>query len=113
MKRRDFVKLTAASGAIILIPSGLIRSRDQSFSDPCLARLADDTLTAARSAGATYADIRINRYRNQSVATREKRVTNISDNENYGFGIRVIVNGTWGFAASNIVTRDEVAKVAK
>jgi len=40
-------------------------------------------------------------------------VTNISNNENFGFGVRVIVDGTWGFAASNVVTKEEVVKVAK
>jgi TldD protein len=74
--------------------------------------LADEALNSAKSLGASYADIRINRYRNQSVSTREKRVQNVSDRENFGFGIRVLVNGTWGFAASNIVTKQEVIRVA-
>ncbi len=38
---------------------------------------------------------------------------NIADNESYGFGVRVLVEGTWGFAASNLATRDEVARVAE
>jgi TldD protein len=115
MKRREFVKLTAASGAALLLAPPPLRFQQPAtpFSDPDVARLADVALEAARGEGASYADIRINRYRNQSVGTREQRVTNISANESFGFGVRVIVDGTWGFAASNVVTKEEVVKVAK
>jgi TldD protein len=67
---------------------------------------------AARSAGAGYFDVRINRYRNQRLAAREDHLTAISDEESYGMGIRVLVKGTWGFAASSRVTREEVPRVA-
>lgn len=114
MKRRDFLKTTAATGSLLFIPSIPInRIAFLRFSDPDFPRLADLALEAARSAGATYADIRIARYRTQSVATREQRVTNLSDSESYGFGIRVIANGTWGFAASRSVTRSEIVRIAK
>ena len=75
--------------------------------------LADVALNAARMGGASYADIRISRHRNQVVAAREDRVKSVSDAESYGFGIRVLVDGTWGFAASRRVERDEVAAVAE
>jgi TldD protein len=70
-------------------------------------------LDAARSAGAQYADVRISRNRNQSINTRERRVQNISDNETFGFGVRTLVGGAWGFAASSDLTRDEVARIAR
>ncbi len=70
-------------------------------------------LDAARSAGASYADVRISRTRTQSVATREDRVTNLSDSDTLGFGVRVLVNGAWGFAASRDLVRDEVQRVAR
>lgn len=114
MKRREFVKLTAAASATaIIVPPVIFTRQDVSakFSDPDLKSLADVALNAARSKGASYADIRINRYRNQSVSTREKRVQNISNDESFGFGVRVLVDGTWGFAASNAVTKDEVARI--
>src|SRR4051794_10125243 len=74
--------------------------------------LADAALAAAKTAGAPYADIRINRYRNQFIFTRDRRVQNIVNTEDYGFGVRVIVEGTWGFASSSLVTKDEIARVA-
>ncbi|MEJ7662806.1 MAG: DNA gyrase modulator [Hymenobacter sp.] len=70
-------------------------------------RLADAALTAARSAGASYADVRIGRYLNQSIFTREKQVQNIASGECFGAGIRVIANGSWGFAATNDVSGAE------
>jgi TldD protein len=77
-----------------------------------LKNLADAGLAAAKEAGASYTDIRINRYRNQFIFTRDRRIQNIVNTENYGFGVRVIVDGTWGFASSNLVTKDEIARVA-
>jgi TldD protein len=70
-------------------------------------------LDAARSAGAQYADVRISRNRNQSINTRERRVQGLSDNETFGFGVRTLVGGAWGFAASSDLTRDEVTRIAR
>src|SRR5687768_8526651 len=78
-----------------------------------LQDLADAALASARKAGASYADVRINRYRNQFIFTRDRRIQNIVNTEDYGFGVRVIVDGTWGFASSSAVTNDDVAKIAR
>src|SRR6056297_109448 len=75
--------------------------------------LADAALNAARSAGASYADVRIGRYLNQFVITREDRVQNTVNTESYGVGIRVIADGTWGFSATNTVTNDGLADAAR
>ncbi len=76
-------------------------------------QLADVALNAARAKGATYADIRIGRYLNQFVSARDNRVQGVSNSESYGVGIRVIANGCWGFAATNKVTKDDIAKTAE
>jgi TldD protein len=75
--------------------------------------LAMRALDAARSAGAQYADVRISRNRNQSVSTRERQITGLTDNETYGFGVRVLTDGTWGFAASRDLNLAEVERVAR
>lgn len=75
--------------------------------------LADVGLNTARSLGATYADVRIGRYLNQFVITREKKVQNIINTESFGVGIRVIANGTWGFGASNQVTPEGIRKATE
>src|SRR5215211_4121458 len=76
--------------------------------EPNIKELAAVALDAAKSAGADYADVRFVRNRNQNVSTREQRVSGVSDNETYGFGIRTLVTGAWGFAASRDLTKDEV-----
>ena len=76
-------------------------------------RLADVALNMAKSRGATYTDVRIGRYLQQYMFTREQKVQNIVNAESYGIGIRVIVNGTWGFAATSDVTPDAIAKCAE
>ena len=76
-------------------------------------QLADVAMTAARSKGATYADVRIGRYLNQFTVTRENRIQNIANTESFGVGIRVIANGSWGFAAGNDVTKEGIARIAE
>jgi TldD protein len=113
MQRRDFLATTSLGAGLVLLPrhAGLHALTPVPTADK--KALADAALEAARSAGATYADVRIGRYRRQFVSTRERRINGISDTESYGAGVRVIVNGTWGFAASNDVTRDGIVRAAR
>ena len=74
-------------------------------------RLADAAMNAAKSKGATYTDVRIGRYLNQFVVTREDKVQNIVNTESYGVGVRVIADGCWGFAA--VVDAKSEADTAK
>jgi TldD protein len=120
LKRKDFIYLSGMGiGAMLLqnltaygTPIDPLQALDHV--DPKIKKeLADVALNAARSKGATYADIRIGRYLNQFVATREKRVQGITNTESYGIGIRVLANGCWGFAATNNVTKDGIAKAAE
>jgi len=122
MKRRDFVGLTGLAAGALFLPS--LPSLGGTLVDPARLlepgadvalkkRLADAGLNAAKAAGATYADVRIGRYLNQGIFTREKQVQNIASTESYGVGIRVIANGTWGFASTNNVTEAGIAKAAQ
>jgi len=76
-------------------------------------KMADIALNEARSKGATYTDVRIGRYLNQYVITREDKVQNIVNTESYGIGVRVIANGSWGFAATDKTDTDGIAKAAQ
>src|SRR5882762_1979828 len=76
-------------------------------------QLADAALTAARSKGATYTDVRIGRYLRQFVITREDKVQNIVNTESYGLGVRVVAQGGWGFAATDKMDKDGIAKAAE
>jgi TldD protein len=76
-------------------------------------QMADVALNAARSKGATYTDVRIGRYLNQFLITREDKVENIVNTESYGMGIRVIAGGSWGFAATDKLDKDSIARTAE
>lgn len=75
--------------------------------------LADVALNTTKSLGATYTDVRIGRYLQQFLFTREKNVQGITNAESFGVGIRVIANGTWGFSATSDVTPDGIKKCAE
>jgi TldD protein len=122
LNRRDFIQQASiAAGAFImpvLTPGG--RSvASEVLLEPGLdvtvkKRLADAGLQAATAKGASYADIRIGRYLNQFVITREDKVQSIVNTESYGVGVRVIVNGCWGFASlGEAKTEAEVAGTAE
>lgn len=70
-------------------------------------------LDTAKSKGAQYADVRIARFLHQSVNTREKRVMNVANRESFGVGVRVLVDGTWGFAATREVTPEAMDRTAE
>jgi len=70
-------------------------------------------LHAARSAGATYADVRIQRQRQSAISTREQQVQGVLDSDSLGCGVRALVDGTWGFAATRDLTPDAVAAAAR
>jgi TldD protein len=106
--RRDFIKTTAAATASMALPqtpSAAAQTLTAPDADPLALELANAALDAARSAGASYADVRVGRYRRQNVSTRERIVTGVNDTESYGLGVRVLVDGSWGFAATSQMRR--------
>ena len=113
--RRDFLKATA--GSLATIPALRTGAAAQTIAapaaDPFAIELAMEALTAARDAGASYADVRVGRYRRQSINTRERQVSGVSDNESYGLGVRTLVNGCWGFAATSAMTRAGAQNAAR
>src|SRR5688572_33364681 len=122
--RRDFLIGCGAGAAAWLLPGDLVTARAYAaeITPEKRRELADLALDAARKAGASYADIRINRYRSQMVTMRSQtdratgklnQVPTVADGETFGFGVRALAGGAWGFAASNAVTREEVLRAAK
>ena len=117
MKRRDFIQYAGMGAGALMMPSLLMGSpiSAEQLLNPGMdviikKRLADVALNTAKSLGASYADARIGRYLNQYVFTRENKVQNVVNTESFGVGIRVIANGTWGFASTNNVTEDGIIK---
>ncbi len=73
-----------------------------------LAALAVDLI---RKAGCEYGDVRFCLYRNQRLAARDRSLDQLSDNVSSGFGVRVLLGGAWGFAASYRLTEAEVGRI--
>jgi TldD protein len=123
--RREFLKHTGVAAAIAAANAALHPSVASAFSGPIypqgisefedlpIKELLMDALSAAKSAGATWADARIGRYRQNFVGTREKQILQVGDTDSIGIGIRALVNGAWGFSASQTLTRDGVAAAAR
>ena len=81
-----------------------VRSVTARFVDPdflALPRraLADAALSAARAAGASYADLRVHRLATEVVRLRDGELETSTVDREVGLAVRVIVDGTWGFAS--------------
>ncbi len=62
-------------------------------------QLADAALSAATAAGASYADLRIHRITTEIVQLRDGELETSVITREVGLAVRVIVDGTWGFAS--------------
>ncbi|MCC6242569.1 MAG: TldD/PmbA family protein [Gemmatimonadaceae bacterium] len=126
--RRDFMKQGgAAFGASLFAgsalagiprllaaaPAPLPRALD-TFAQPAdVKALMAAALNAAKAAGASYADVRCSRQRQNFVFTREQQIQQVVDTDTIGIGVRTLVDGTWGFAATRILTSDGAAAAAR
>lgn len=125
--RRDFVKRTSlAAGGLVVAPRLQAMQRAttplahvgahgsatgdvgglRGYVDPAVKELLTAALDAATAAGAEYADARVARYLNRRVSTRERQIQGVSDSESIGLGVRALVRGSWGFAATDALTRE-------
>ena len=115
------MQLSGLTAGAALLPFGLVMGREVDAAQllqpganaATKKKMADIALNAAKSKGATYTDVRIGRYLQQFLFTREMKVQNITNAESYGIGVRVIANGTWGFSATSDVTPEGIAQCAE
>ncbi|MGJ9420184.1 TldD/PmbA family protein [Massilia sp. CMS3.1] len=117
MERRSFLNISTLAFGSMLIPiAGRAIAAEELMSPMAVAAkkaLADTALNAATKAGASYCDVRIGRYLNQFVTTRDLNVENVVNTESAGVGVRVICNGAYGFAATSDMTPDGIANAAR
>src|SRR5690606_19057317 len=76
--RRQFIATGSALVAAGCIPAWAEIFQAGPAEDAVRAEAAEAALARAAALGASYADIRINRYRRESIATRERQVQNVS-----------------------------------
>jgi TldD protein len=86
---------------------------DSDFLALPLLTTADAAISAATNAGASHVDVRIERVRTGSLQLRDAHLESQSDDTVTGVGVRVIVNGAWGFASSPEISPESAQKVAK
>jgi len=115
LTRRQFAAAAAAAAS-----ANLFAAPDGAKTPAAdLEKLGAVALAQAKKYRAAYCDIRIVRLRGQRITLRlspdrdsgnTHSVPSIVEDTSFGFGIRVIVNGAWGFASSPIVTNEEIAR---
>ena len=74
--------------------------------------LTDRALEVATELGSGYADVRIVRRRDESIGIKSGRLEGVATSETEGFGVRVLVDGAWGFASSHHLDLNEADRVA-
>lgn len=122
LDRRSFLQKTgaaaAAMAAVATLPRPLLAQLDRTLepvppiSDPRLEALAARALDAARSAGATYADVRLTHTRTRTIRPIGAR-SSVFDQEDMEVGVRALVNGYWGFASGPVWSPDEMARLGR
>jgi TldD protein len=76
-----------------------------------MKQMIENVLDMARGKGADYADIRIVRRQMEEIEVKNGNVEGLTHDEEFGFGIRVLFQGAWGFACSSNVTPKEMSSV--
>ena len=118
--RREFLRTTGAAAAALAIASAPRRAEAapryddlDRFQSGASKELLLEAINAAKMAGASYADCRIARFQQNFVVTREQQIVNVVDTDTLGCGVRALVDGCWGFAATRTLTRDGVTTAAR
>ncbi|HEX8027226.1 MAG TPA: DNA gyrase modulator, partial [Vicinamibacterales bacterium] len=112
VSRRQFLATGSAAIAATYIPDWSEAFQAGTTDDARRAEAAEAALARAAALGAAYADIRVSRYRRESIATRERQVQSVSRSASFGMGLRVLLNGTWGFASINRVDPAAAREIA-
>ncbi|MBD1804400.1 TldD/PmbA family protein [Microcoleus sp. FACHB-SPT15] len=86
----------------------MVQAPDSPITTTDLPTLAIALITRA---GCEYGDVRFCTYRTQNLYARDRSLSQLSDNVSSGFGVRVLLNGAWGFAASPYKTPAEVERL--
>ena len=97
MERRTFLKISTGAAGVIMVPVfGNAIAAEELLNPVALSfkkALADAGLNAATKAGASYCDVRVGRYLNQFITTRDSRVENILNTESSIYTRRSRVGG--------------------
>jgi TldD protein len=85
---------------------------DPEFTAYPLRAMADAALQRAADLGAEHADFRAERVRSQQLSLADGSLETLQDGDELGLAVRVIVDGTWGFAAVADLSPQAAARAA-
>jgi TldD protein len=85
---------------------------DPEFTAYPLRELAAAALERAAQLGAEHADFRAERIRGQQIGLSDGRLETLFDTDDAGLAVRVVVDGTWGFAAAADLTAESAVAAA-
>jgi TldD protein len=86
---------------------------DPGFADLPLDTLSDAALSRARTDGASHAEFRLERTKDAQIRVRDHQLEGAAEGEMAGLSIRVLMDGTWGFAASSDLTPEAASRAAR
>lgn len=82
------------------------------MSSPTWDEFAELALKRITASGAEYGDIRLQDSQTEQIEGEDRRIASIRDTRDIGFGVRVLYHGAWGFAASSVLSLEEIPRVA-
>jgi TldD protein len=95
------------------LAAGRARQLDPEFTAYPLAELADAALQRARDLGAGHADFRAELIKGQQLGLSDGNLETQFDSDDLGLAVRVVVDGTWGFASAVDLTPAAAARAAE
>jgi TldD protein len=118
VNRRSFIRSVGGCACATLLPSTLFLGMQNKASADVAEKLdlnakmhlADVATGLALAGGASYADLRLCRYQTEYLEAKEHRLETSAIGMSAGFAMRLLLNGTWGYASSALATEDEVRK---
>jgi TldD protein len=118
VNRRSFLRSIGGCACATLLPSTLfLGTRNAAAIDAAdrldlngKLHLADVAIDTAKSGGASYSDFRLCRNQSEYLEVKERRLEESATGISAGFAVRVLLDGTWGYAGSPLATEDEVRK---
>jgi TldD protein len=77
-----------------------------------MKQIADWAFNTVNQRGAQYADVRVVDDRHRSLATKNGKIGHAGSSESLGAGIRVLIDDSWGFAATDDLSREAIDRAA-
>jgi TldD protein len=113
MQRRDWIKGTSATALALLSNRWIATAQAADALTSRFPALADLALAKATELGASFADLHLMQTNRESLYVREEMVQGVDAGSSLGCSVRVLVQGAWGFAASEEISEKRVLQLVE